>query len=79
MVSKLSVNYGNDGWFSIPASFDDPEAMWDRSKNNYELIAFKDEENNRVGYYMDLEGFTTYVTVRQVFDQIDIKQVPPSN
>ncbi|KAG7094289.1 hypothetical protein E1B28_007892 [Marasmius oreades] len=77
-VSKLSHDSGSDYWFSVPTSFDDPGAKWDRSDHDWEVIGFKDEGGKQVGFYVDLEKFTTYVTVHTVSQSgIQIVQVGP--
>ncbi|KAG7088913.1 hypothetical protein E1B28_012858 [Marasmius oreades] len=74
-VSKLSHNSGDDSWFVVSASFeDDAHARWNRSNHGWEVIAFKDDNNKRVGFYVDLRNVTTYVTFRS-FSNVEISQV----
>ncbi|KAG7094307.1 hypothetical protein E1B28_007909 [Marasmius oreades] len=78
-VSKLSHDSGSDNWFVVSASFeDDAHAKWNRSNHGWEVIAFKDDHNKRVGFYVDLQNVTTYVTFHS-FSNVQIKQVHKTN
>ncbi|TFK48508.1 hypothetical protein OE88DRAFT_1664362 [Heliocybe sulcata] len=71
-VTKLSGD-GNDNWFTVPASFDE-NSLWKRASSGWELIAFKDDDDRRVGFYVEVKKVTTYVTFHS-FDNVEIDRV----
>ncbi|KAL5495984.1 hypothetical protein ACEPAH_3216 [Sanghuangporus vaninii] len=69
---------GNDAWFDLPESFDDPAtSKWSRS--DWELVGIRrkdDPEGDHHGLSINANNTTVYVTVRTL-NTLDVVRVDP--